>query len=602
MFAAIFQKICHFNSSIKTGDEPIFSGQSDINTPIVSNFKNTLNQSIQKISQQSLDSDPLPDHHINKEFSRGFFAQVNMNMNELKNGSSVKSDDIKKKSSNPLLNEILDKEKYQIVPCELCAQPVSYYQKGKEALDESAITNTNGKSNNNLVHFRRENKEAILQLQSNGYKLIHNKTRNENIQLDKSILKTKLVNITTFKFQSSFSQLKNFEGKLTTASQTPHHLSPFQLDSENNNVKNMIDRNTENGLSVLKNRSSSALIDLFTKNAKVLKEDVLFNHPKEPFQSIMDKSFVKIPDVLLKENSKEKLNLTSGISEKKVQSKAQKGKSPLNDNSNLQKFAINKTEFSDNKCRIEYFNSHAETKSKFSQDIGNLFDSIRPKTMDNSHTINYPQQDANPNLNDSMKENTLTFSNKQADLLKSVDDPAQVHETFIFRSVDRSQTVKLNTPYQVRLTPGNTSGWSIVEPMEFISSLAKQVQFAFLRNDREFFIQLKPESLGLLRFKLKMKGKKLSGRIEVYSQEVHQILVKHAHELNHRLEELQIPMESLEFDMMDAGHNHQSGQGSGNNRNTINQYSKLEEETTLPFTEKSKDRVQYSYSTFEYIV
>jgi len=72
--------------------------------------------------------------------------------------------------------------------------------------------------------------------------------------------------------------------------------------------------------------------------------------------------------------------------------------------------------------------------------------------------------------------------------------------------------------------------------------------------------------------------------------------------LNHRLEELQIPMESLEFDMMDAGHNHQSGQGSGNNRNTINQYSKLEEETTLPFTEKSKDRVQYSYSTFEYIV
>ena len=78
----------------------------------------------------------------------------------------------------------------------------------------------------------------------------------------------------------------------------------------------------------------------------------------------------------------------------------------------------------------------------------------------------------------------------------------------------------------------------------------QQFQLAIKNQSKEVFIKLHPEHLGLVKLKLKMENEKLSGRIEVNSPDVHQLLVKNSKDLTQRLSELNVSLESLEFELM----------------------------------------------------
>ena len=104
--------------------------------------------------------------------------------------------------------------------------------------------------------------------------------------------------------------------------------------------------------------------------------------------------------------------------------------------------------------------------------------------------------------------------------------------------------------------------------------------------------------------KLKMEDDHISGRIEVTSPEAHHMLVKHAHELNNRLQDLNIPVNKFEFNLMDAGtEQHAEGQkeqfARGQQHGKMsngNRFSDVPENS-----QNLQKRLMLEHSTFEYI-
>jgi flagellar hook-length control protein FliK len=141
-------------------------------------------------------------------------------------------------------------------------------------------------------------------------------------------------------------------------------------------------------------------------------------------------------------------------------------------------------------------------------------------------------------------------------------------------------------------------------PAEFIDAVAKQFQLALNNRRQELTVQLRPENLGLIKIRLKMENDHLSGRVEVNSQEVHQLLLKHTQELTQRLQQLDINLSNLEFELMNGGPDQQSqnsahyaASGQGKYRQHFGSSTEAKENYNI----KMPHRLNLTNSTFEYI-
>ncbi|MEJ2635711.1 MAG: flagellar hook-length control protein FliK [Calditrichia bacterium] len=141
-------------------------------------------------------------------------------------------------------------------------------------------------------------------------------------------------------------------------------------------------------------------------------------------------------------------------------------------------------------------------------------------------------------------------------------------------------------------------------PTEFINAVAKQFQFAVSNNKQEMTVQLRPENLGLIKIRLKMENDHLSGRVEVNSQEVHQLLLKHTQELTQRLQQLDINLSNLEFELMNGGPDQQSQNSAhytASGQGKYRQHFGSSTETKENYNIKMPHRLNLTNSTFEYI-
>ncbi len=151
---------------------------------------------------------------------------------------------------------------------------------------------------------------------------------------------------------------------------------------------------------------------------------------------------------------------------------------------------------------------------------------------------------------------------------------------------------------------GATTTAQTPNPAELISSLVRQFQMAVKNNSREITLQLRPEHLGLVRIRLKMKDDRLSGKVEVSSPEIQQLLHRHSQDLTHRLQEMHINLDHLEFDLLNngSGGGKERGPAAGNNLGTAGALDGgAAMETGDKPDEKMQKNLMYTNSTFEYI-
>ncbi|MFZ0392048.1 MAG: flagellar hook-length control protein FliK [Calditrichia bacterium] len=139
---------------------------------------------------------------------------------------------------------------------------------------------------------------------------------------------------------------------------------------------------------------------------------------------------------------------------------------------------------------------------------------------------------------------------------------------------------------------------------DMIRELTRQIQSAVIHQKREIILQLKPESLGLIRMRLKMEDNRLSGRVEVASGEVHSLLSRHTPELLQRLQENNIQVERFDLELSGEAAGGGQEQAAGSHQNNFGNKKGM----ALGFDEKplenlavNKNSFKFSHSTFEYI-
>ncbi|GAB4364546.1 MAG: hypothetical protein Kow0042_03190 [Calditrichia bacterium] len=145
---------------------------------------------------------------------------------------------------------------------------------------------------------------------------------------------------------------------------------------------------------------------------------------------------------------------------------------------------------------------------------------------------------------------------------------------------------------------------SYAEQIEFINSLTKQLQMAVNRSQQEIILHLKPEHLGMVRICLKMKKDMLSGKVEIQNPEAYQLIHKHANELNQRLQELQVNVDKLEFELRDFSQKERSSQDREHFAAHLTARQDFEvglEEKGMEGARRMSNRLMFANSTFEYI-
>jgi flagellar hook-length control protein FliK len=215
-------------------------------------------------------------------------------------------------------------------------------------------------------------------------------------------------------------------------------------------------------------------------------------------------------------------------------------------------------------------------------DTGSNDNSIRPDYFDYKTPVEnefIPMEMNNNQINhEKIKQNELTI---------------QANGKIVSGKINPSMINKVNQSANIVT--------SFTDSLDFISTLSKQFQIAIKNQTKEVFIQLKPEHLGLVKLKLKMENEKLSGRIEVSSVDVHQMLVKNSKDLNQRLSDLNISLESLEYDLMDSSKERESDGSSRSSQQSQKSGMKFQNIHLNKDADLNQQKRVLGYNTFEFI-
>lgn len=141
------------------------------------------------------------------------------------------------------------------------------------------------------------------------------------------------------------------------------------------------------------------------------------------------------------------------------------------------------------------------------------------------------------------------------------------------------------------------------QPAQIVEHIARYFQLSVNNRQQQMLLELRPESLGLIKIQLKMQDDRMVGRVEVSSPEVHQILMRHLPELTHKLQAMNIRLEQMDVSVMPdaANGSHQQNQagnpGFGRGRN----YGGATGDVPREPAAEVQNRLKFQYSTFEYI-
>lgn len=190
-------------------------------------------------------------------------------------------------------------------------------------------------------------------------------------------------------------------------------------------------------------------------------------------------------------------------------------------------------------------------------------------------------------------------------ILPEQEGNPNVHRKTFRRLLDSFGSLNRTKPNRTGFVAQKSAGSKLVKsPLEFVQSLAREIKFSFNNSNREIFIRLKPETLGSVFIRLKMKDDRLSGRVEVSSSEVYQTLVTHRQELNQRLQELNLRFDELDFGLLPEESSHPGQREAGDARTagkSGNGFSSLPKSGIEEGDERMPGRRMFHYSTFEYI-
>ena len=145
---------------------------------------------------------------------------------------------------------------------------------------------------------------------------------------------------------------------------------------------------------------------------------------------------------------------------------------------------------------------------------------------------------------------------------------------------------------------------SLPQPMEIIRQVARSFHLALRNGVQEMFLELRPESLGMVKIQLTMQDEKLSGRVEVATPEAHRLMVQHLPELTQKLQEMHIQLERVEVQVMHQQAGDSRHQPSGQTPRQLPHAGKgnlAGEPAETNTTQKDSHKLKFHYSTFEYV-
>jgi len=226
-------------------------------------------------------------------------------------------------------------------------------------------------------------------------------------------------------------------------------------------------------------------------------------------------------------------------------------------------------------------------------------DAAFPRKESNSGSHSLPAREASREFQAVVGETT------DGKIHSEQEGNANVHRKNFSRTFDSFGSISKMKSGRSVFTGQKTAGTKLIKnPFEFVQSLAREIKLSFTNSNREIFIRMKPEALGSIFIRLKMKDNRMSGRVEVSSSEVYQTLVNHRQELNQRLQELNLRFDELDFSLLPEGKNNteqhaaKDANTAGKNRNI---FSLLPDSGIEEGDEKMPGRRMLNYSTFEYI-